>query len=360
MKFTLKIPATVLALVLFPGLALAQSGQVTGTLDGQPLDFTASDGVGGMPTLFYETYGGSGYSGLGIIASALEQSGDSINGVMIFMDFESESSFSPSDVTLDMVVDTVIMVVDAWDAGSQNPERVWLAKLDGFQSLGIDQLDLEGDAGALSGRITSDSFCLHDMSRGDPPVPIVQDDAAICQTGTVDFTMASDTTKAAPPEQPMEVDVLGQMTGAVGDAAYDWITFVANGVQPTATFDGSGALDMISLQAHSPESADFLRDDILSIDIAAEVATGRIVEGESLSAGVHFFPAGREAYYTTDSGAAQVTATIIGFSHRNGQSEIAMTLEGQICRIEGLTEVPNDCKSFAAEGVTELVDAPDD
>lgn len=356
MNFKLKIPATVLALALFPGLAWAQSGQVTGTLDGELLEFTGSDGVGAMPALFFETHGDSGYSGLRIIASVLEQSGDSIDGVMLFMDLESESSLSPGDMTADMVADAVIMVVDEWDAGAQNPERVWLAERDAFQSLRIDQLDPEGDAGALSGSITSDSFCLQDMTGGDP-VPILQDDAEICRTGTVDFTMASGVATEEPPTPPMQVEVLGRVTGTIGSDSYDGITFLADGAEATANIERGGAFDMVRIQAHSPESSDFLRSDILTVNFATDPATGEIVTDSNDAVNVSFFPDGIGSHYASDVGDGAVRATVSDFTLDGENGEIALSVEGQFCRVEDFVEVEGDCKAFDLEIATEVLSA---
>ncbi|MCM2562215.1 hypothetical protein M8756_08610 [Lutimaribacter sp. EGI FJ00015] len=335
---------------------MAQTGQVTGTLEGEPLDFTVSDGVGGMPGLFYETYGGSGYSGLGIIASALEQSDDSIDGVMLFMDFESEGSVSPADMTADMVADAVIMVVEAWDAGSQNPERVWLAELDGFQSLEIDRLDLGGDAGALSGRIASDSFCLQDMSSGDPE-PIVQDNAEICRAGTVNFTMVSGDATTAPPEQPMQIEELGRVTGMIGRDTYEWITFLADGAQATASIDRAGVFDMLNIQAHSSDSDDFLRADILTVTVAGDFATGEIINDGTVPVNVSFFPDGIGSHYTSEIDGGEVSASVSSFTHDSDQGEIEMSLEGRLCRVEDFAPVEGDCKTFELEVMTKLLRA---
>lgn len=356
MKFTLKTPATILALALFPSLGWAQSGQVTGTLDGQPLDFTMSEGIGGMPGLFYETYRYSGLFGVGIIASALEQSGNSIDGVMIFMDLESENASSPRDVTSDMLVDAAIMVVDEWDAGSQNPGRVWLAELDAFQRLEIDQLDLEGDTGAFSGSIMSDSFCLQDMSRGDPE-PILQGNAEICKPGTVRFTMTTEAATEMPPAPPMQVDVLGRVTGTIGSDSYDGITFLADGAEATANIERGGAFDMVRIQAHSPESSDFLRSDILTVNFATDPATGEIVTDSNDAVNVSFFPDGIGSHYASDVGDGAVRATVSDFTLDGENGEIALSVEGQFCRVENLVAVEGDCKEFDLEIATEVLRA---
>lgn len=354
MTFPFRLSAAIALLGLFPGLSAAQSGQITGNLDGMPLGFSVSDGVGGMPGLLFEPHTGQGYAELGVMAAALEQTADGIAGVMIFIDFETEEDLSTQALTPDMAQFAEVMVVETWDSAAEMPERVWLAEMDRFALFEIDEISLEGDSGQLAGRITSRRFCLHDMTGGEP-VAIRRDGAMICKPGAVHFALASDAAATPPAPEPLQMEVMGRITGMVGYDSYEWITILPAGGAPTVTLDRSSGSDLLTLQAHYPASADFMRADVLSVTIAGDTATGEIPNEGSLPVELAFFTGEPGVYYSAQDGEGEMMADYINFYEEDGKGEIAMTLEGRICRVENAALVADDCKAFEARVATELV-----
>ncbi len=352
-----------LAILVFFGLpstGAAQTGQITGNLEGAALNFEVSNGVGGMPGVFFDPYDDPDYSGVSVIFSALEDSGEAISGVMAFVDFETEGALDLGEMTSENVADAVVMIVDEWQSGAVNPNTIWMAEADRFESLEITRLELSGDTGAIAGRIASQRFCLHDMSGGDP-VAIRRDGAMICKPGAVDFAVASDGATVAPPRQPIAYEVLGRITGTVGLESHEWITILPEGGEATATLQPSGTgLDILRLQGHSPTSADFLRADVLSITVVGDVATGSVPSEGTVPVELAFFPGEPGVLYTSQEGEGGVTASMRQLYLEGDRGEAAMYLDGRICRVEDFEPVPGDCRSFEAEVRTEVIRARTD
>lgn len=353
MMFQMKPFLAILGFALSPSYGLAQSAQVTGNLDGETLDFSMSGTVGGMPPLFLETYTDGGTSELEIIAGAIVETEGGLDGVMLFLGLETDDASQSIEPTSDMAYFAEAMIVDEWAPGAPFPETVWMAELDRFAVFEIDTLSIEGDAGTLTGRITSDRFCLHSFS-GDEPVAVRRDGAMICKPGAVNFAMSSDGATVPPPPSPMEVEVLGRATGMIGYDSYEWITFLPAGAEPTATIDQIGGLELLRIQAHNPASGDFLRDDVLTVTVAADPATGEIPSRGMVPVELSFFTGEQGSHYTSQVDSAGVTADILSFYVDGDMGEIDMVLDGRICLVEGLETVPDDCKAFEAQIATEI------
>lgn len=349
-----KLPAIAALFCLFPGLSAAQSGQITGNLDGESLSFTVSNGAGGMPGLLFEPYAGRDYAALGVMASALEETADGISGVMVFFDFETDEEMPAQDLTPEMAAFAEVMVVEKWENGAANPSRLWLAEMDRFDLFEIDEMSLEGDAGRLTGRITSRRFCLHDMTSGEPEA-VRRDGAMICKPGVVNFALASEGATTPPPPQPLQLEVMGRVTGMVGNDSYEWITILPADGAPSVTLERSGGFDLLTLQAHFPASADFLRADVLSVTIAGDTVTGEIPREGTLPVELSFFTGEPGVYYSAQDGEGEMVAEYINFYVEDGKGEISMNLEGRICRVENSELVADDCKAFEARVATDLL-----
>ncbi|MFU8883562.1 MAG: hypothetical protein ACNA7Q_14450 [Rhodobacterales bacterium] len=358
MTFQFKLPVIATLLSLLPGLSLAQTGQMTGNLDGAALDFAVSDGVGGLPGLFFEVHEGRGYAELGVMASALEETVDGITGVVLFMDFETEPGLAIENLTADMVDYAEVMVIEEWQTGAENPAMVWIAGNERFASFEIDEISLQDESGVLAGRIASRRFCLHDMSSGEAQ-PLRRDGAMICKPGAVHFALATDDAMTPPPPQPMQMEVLGRATGMLGVDSYEWVTFQPQTGAPTVTLERLGGSDILRLQAHNPASANFLGADVLSVTLVGDTATGDIPSEGTISAELAFFTGEAGIFYSAQDGEGEMTAQIINFYAEDGQSEITMNLEGRVCRVEGFELVAGDCKAFEARIATQVVLAHD-
>lgn len=354
MTFPFKLSVSVALLSLLPGLSMAQTGQMTGNLDGAPLDFAVSDGVGGMPGLLFEAHEGRGYSELGVMASALAETADGLTGIILFMDFETEPGMAVENLTADMADYAEVMVIEEWNSGAENPGKVWLAGRDRFSMFEIDQISLQDENAILAGRMASPRFCLHDMSSGEPE-PVRRDGAMICKPGAVNFALATDDAMTPPPPQPMQMEVLGRATGMVGVDSYEWVTFQPQSGAPTVTLERLGGGDILRLQAHNPASANFLRADVLSVTLVGDTATGDIPSEGSLPVELAFFTGESGSFYSAQDGEGGMTAEIINFYAEDGQSEITMNLEGRVCRVERFELVAGDCKAFEAQIATQVI-----
>lgn len=349
-------PALAIAsLCLFPSFAHAQSSaQVTGNLDGEVLDFSMTNAVGGMPALYLETYTDGDTPEVEVIAGAIEETQEGLDGVMLFLGLAAGPDSVANLPSSDMAYFAEAMVVDEWTPGAPFPETVWLAELDGFEIFEIDTLSFADEAGALSGRITSDRFCLHSFT-GDEPIAVRRDGEMICKPGAVTFAMSTDGAATPPPPPPMEVEVLGRATGMVGRDSYDWITFLAPGAEPTATIDQDGAIDLLRLQAHDPASDNFLRDNLLSVTIMGDLETGKIPDGGTVPVELSFFTDEPGVFYSSEDGDGGVTANVLSFHVDGDLGEVDMVLEGQICKIDGFELVSDDCTSIEAQIATEII-----
>lgn len=165
--------------------------------------------------------------------------------------------------------------------------------------------------------------------------------------------------RPAPLATTESVEVLGQIAGTLGDEHRDWLTILPVGGMGAATATAElddGKVVALRIQGHSPASENFLARDVLSIQLhdwpALEV-------GHAVQAEVLWVLDSPRNFYTSDEGEGSVTATIGSLEMAGDLGQVALTLEGRLCRVESLTPVPGSCLPFSAEVATEVLrDAP--
>ncbi len=357
-KLVILLFATVASLA--PVRSGAQSGLVTGMLDGETIGFQNMSGVNGVPGFIVEPYESGDVFGANVQVYMLDQIDVSIEGAIIWLNFETDGGEPPVEMTTPEVVDSMVMIVDEWIAGADYPARVWLAMTEQAENVGFNLQNQKPDHYALMGQLPAAEFCLHNLG-ADDLTPILSGGEMVCVPGALVFrvTGAGSASKLDDSPRELEAEVLGRISGSIGGQDYEWLTIFSRGA-PTASLQRFGAGQMIRIQGHSPASDDFLRKDVLSLNMSDDFAQGYIPEGARVPVEVSFFPEGLSGvHYSGQDGTADVTAIIISHDLNAEQSgSIEMLISGTMCRVEGF-EFTDDCPKIEAHVKTELLREPD-
>ena len=353
--------AAAMAGTLAAGTALAEAGRVTGQIDGAAIAQAIAADPDARSGLFVERHVGGGVTELTLDLMAVSEGRDGFEGVMISLTLEADGDVAAADFTPDMLVDAVAMIVEDWPADAEDPSAVWLAELGRAETFGLDRLELGDTQTALAGQVASRRFCLHEIVDFEP-VPLRRDGGMICRSGALQFAAGgAGGAQDAPPRGPMEVEVLGRIEGMVGTQAFDWLTVLpASGAGTASWGRADDGTRVLRIQGHSPASSDFLNADVLSIEIWSE---GDVPEASPIPADVTFVVEGTggmpRVFYTSTEGEGAATATIWHLSLGGEEDQIRVEVSGRLCRVEGLTPIPGDCRTIRATATTELIDAGD-
>jgi len=330
--------------------ALADTGRIAGNLDGEPFVFDLRDNIEGLTGADFRTLNlaSIGSTHLSVTLEALREGAAGIEGVVMVLDFDAAE-----DVSVGNLQDGEIMVIEAWPADSPDPTQVWIAEFDRFERVAFDEVRLAGDVGVISGQITSERFCLHEFD-GDDLVAVRQDRAMVCRTGAVAFSAASAGGAAPAARGPVEREILGRIDGVIGLDRFNWVTILPRHGDATATLgELPGGTEILRLQGHSPSSPDFRRQQVVSITLVGDSATGRISRDATVPAEVEFFPGTDRGYYSS-GGEGGAEARVIALHLDGDTGETSLEIEGALCRVEGFEEVAGACKSFKLEVHSEI------
>lgn len=342
-----------------PVAGIAQDGRILGQIDGEVFDIAISSPDAPDDGLMIELMEFSGGAELYIDLTAHSPGQGPYDAIMIGLTFEADGATAPAQFTTDMLVAAEVILIEDWPDPNTDPSTIWLAELDRAEAVDI-MLDLTTDEGTVSGQFSSRRFCLHEVENDDF-TPVLQNGGMICKGGAIEFTAASAglDAPAAQGSRAVEVEILGRLEGMVGTDAFEWLTITRAGASATASYgqtdDGTVHL---SLQGHSPASANFLYQDVLSLNIWTQAP---VPEGESIPVEVLFVVDGEgpmpRVFYTSDDGEGQATATIWFLTMDQEEDRIELEVEGRLCRVEGMRPVEGDCINFQVRGATEIVDA---
>lgn len=307
--------------------AMAQSGHVFGDIGGERFDNRSAEIV--------QTRARRG--AVDVEAVVRRETPAGLEGAILYLRFDSTDELNARTLT---VAD--IVVAEDWSPGADEPERFWYAELDDLDVVRIEGAMSSQDAGEFSGQFASERFCLHEWD-GDDPVPVLRASEPICKPGTIGFALASDEATAQA-SRPMDAEILGRIEGRIGEETYTWVTVLPQTAEASATVGRlqPGNTDILRIQAYSPSSPDFRREQVLSITIVGESGVG-IRDDVPVPAEVTFF-VDRDVHYASQDGSAQAIVGALSFDGDAG--EATMSLEGRVCRVEGWTEIEDSCKAF--------------
>jgi len=360
MRLPLLVRSTVFwfsTLALMPVCAVAQSGQITGQIDGVAVDLALGTPEDQEPGFFINRYAGGGITDLELELLAVSDGADGFEGIMIGLIFEGDGDLALEDFTPDMLIEAEVILIEDWPVDQLDPNSVWLADLDRAAAAEI-ALSLSEGHQTVTGQFASSRFCLHELDDLDY-TPVRRDGGMICKSGALNFAAASDgADMARPAAGPIEVEVLGRIEGMVGTDSFDWLTITRSGAHGTASrAQADDGTTRLSIQGHSPASANFLYEDVLSINIWTKTP---VPVGTPIPAEVMFVVEGSggmpRVFYTSDDAEGEVTATIWHLAPGDALDEIRVELSGRLCRVEGFTSIEGDCLSFQATATTELMD----
>lgn len=342
---------------LLPASTAAQDGQITGQIDGIAVDLTLGTPDDAEPGFFINLHAGGGMTELELDLLAISEGADGFEGIMIGLIFEGDGDLGLEDFTADMLIEAEVLLIEEWPSDQQDPRSVWLAELDRAETAEI-ALSLSEGSQTLTGQFASRRFCLHELDDFDY-IPVRRDGGMICKSGALTFAAASDgVAVTAPTGGPVGVEVLGRIEGMVGTDSFDWLTLIRGDTDGSANWaqadDGTTRLTILG---HSPASANFLYQDVLSINIWTQAP---IPQATPIPAEVMFIVEGSggmpRVFYTSDEGDGKATATIWHVALGGEPGEIRVELSGRLCRVEGFAPVEGDCRSFQAIATTELMD----
>lgn len=348
------------AALVLPVAAQAQTGQIAGNIDGVAFDHPLGTPEPEEQGFFVRHYSGRGFTELEMDLIAIGEGASGLEGVMIGLSFDSDGDLDLSEFTADMLFEAEFVLIEDWPDGQMDPSSIWLADMDSADKFDV-VLALDDDNQTVRGQFASSRFCLHQVDDLDY-VPVLEGGDMVCKAAVLDFAAASDgADTSAPTGGPVEVEVLGRMAGTVGTDAFEWLTITRSGGQGTASFaqahDGTLRL---RVQGHSPESENFLYQDVMSINIWAH---GDIPENTPLPAEVMFALEGTSGlprvFYTSDEGAGEALAVIRSITLEDARPEIELEVSGTLCRVEGFTPIDGDCRMFNVTGRSELLDDGD-
>lgn len=360
MRFPYLVRSTVfwfLALALVPVCAAAQSGQITGQVDGVAVDLDLGTPEDDEPGFFINRYTRRGSTELSLELLAVSEGADGYEGVMIGLMLEGDGDLAPEDFTPDMLIEAEVFLIEEWPVDQIDPRSVWLADLDRVEAFEI-ALSLSEGSQTVTGQFASRRFCLHEMDDLNYR-PVRRDGAMVCKSGALNFSAASDgADMSRPAGGPVEVEVLGRIEGMVGTDSFDWLTITRSGASGTASWaQADNGITRLSIQGHSPASANFLYEDVLSINIWTQAP---VPEGTPIPAEVLFTVDSSSGmprvYYSSNDGEGEATAIIWHLALGGEHDEIRVEVSGRLCRVEGFTPVEGVCRSFQATATTELMD----
>lgn len=352
------VPAALsLLLCTIPVAASAQEGRILGQIDGSAFDLTLGSPDAPDEGFVIEQREFSGGAEIYLDITAHSPGSGPYDGVSIGLIFEAEGSTEQERFTADMLVEAEVILIEDWSDATEDPTTIWLAELDRAETIEA-VLNLSAENAAVSGNFASRRFCLHELE-GDELTPVLQGGGMICKGGAIEFTASTAGLDAPSPEaRAIEVEVLGRLEGMVGTDVFEWLTITRAGASATASYgqadDGTVHL---SLQGHSPASANFLYQDVLGLNIWTQ---NPVPKGEGIPVEVLFVVEGEgplpRAFYTSEEGDGQATATIWFLSMDENEASIELEVEGRLCRVEGMNPVEGDCTFFQVRGATEIID----
>ena len=361
MRYNTYISAAALGLAILavPTTTSAQDGRIFGQIDGEAIHMAIGSPDVHDDGFMIELVEFSGGSELYIDLTAHTPGEGPYDAIMIGLTFESGGTSTPAQFTTDMLVEAEVILIEDWPDATEDPSTVWLAELERAEAVDI-MLNLSAGERTVSGQFLSRRFCLHEVEN-DEFIPVLQGGGMICKGGAIEFTAASAglDVPAAQGSRAVEVEVLGRLEGMVGTDAFEWLTITRAGASATASYgqtdDGTVHL---SLQGHSPASANFLHQDVLSLNIWTQ---DPVPEGKAIPVEVLFVVEGEgpmpRAFYTSEEGKGQAVATIWFLSLDEAEPNIQLEVEGRLCRVEGMRAIDDDCLTFQVRGATEMVDA---
>lgn len=344
---------------LLPASALAQSGEISGSLGGQAFEYKLSGEPMGVPGAMMDFASDGAMAELDVTLFGLESEGNDVKGALVFMLIEAEGDYRLEDLQAGMPFSAMVMLVDHWIAGETDPRTVWVADSEEASAVSIERLDLSEEGGSIAGRLVSDRFCLHDSANGKDE-PVREDGKPVCQSGEVAFRVnfgdAQSMAAQPRPGRNVEVDVLGQLEGTVGDNRYQWMTILAKGSdQGSATFSEiSGQPAGISLQGYSPDAENFLSQDVMSISFLSKHVDGFRLN-EPMEADVTFLVDGSKLIYSAQDGEGAAQVIVRDLKIDGDLGTVTFEVSGQLCRVEQFKLVANDCLPFAVRGQSELM-----
>ncbi|AWB32586.1 hypothetical protein DBV39_01360 [Orrella marina] len=344
---------------LLSASVLAQTGEISGSLGGQSFQYNLSGEPMGFPGAMMDFASDGATAELDVIMFGLEPEGKEVKGAMVFVAVETEGDYQLEDLQADMPFSVMIMLADKWVADEADPRTAWIAESDEASSVSIDRLDLTEEGGSIAGRLVSDKFCLHDSANGKDE-PVLKNGEPVCQSGEVAFQVDIGDAQAMAaqpgPDRNVEVDVLGQLEGTVGDNHYQWMTILPKGSdQGSATFSEiSGKPAGISLQGYSPEAGNFLSQDVMSISILSKHIDGFRLN-EPMDADVTFMVDGSKLIYSGQDGEGGAQAIVRDFKIDGDLATVTLEVSGRLCRVEQFKLIADDCLPFAVSGQSELM-----
>jgi|GEM_PF-2483383 len=348
------------AALVLPVAAQAQTGQIAGNIDGAAFGLPLGTPEPEEAGFFVRQYAGRGFTELNMDLIAIREGESGLEGVMIGLSFDSDGDLDLSDFTADMLFEAEFALIEDWPVDQMDPSSIWLADMDSADDFDV-AIALDDDSQIVRGQFASSRFCLHQVDDLGY-TPVLDGGDSVCKAAELEFSASSDgADTSAPGGGPVEVEVLGRMKGTVGTDAFEWLTITRNGGQGTASFaqtqDGTLRL---RVQGHSPESENFLYQDVMSINIWAH---GDIPENTPIPAEVMFALEGTSGlprvFYTSDEGAGEAQAVIRSITLEDARPEIELDVSGTLCRVEGFTPIDGDCRMFNVTGRSELLDDGD-
>lgn len=342
-----------------PGVALAQTGSITGHLDGKPFSHALSGQVVGYPAGGFDFAADGRRSDLDVMMIALDESGDQVHGAMLFINLRHEGDVLFHEMTPAMFDGAMLMLVDQWTKGESDPSRVWVAeagRADGFTIEALALSEEEG-VGQIAGAMRGGQFCLNDASSGDP-VPVMRDGSPVCKAGEASFQMAIGDVadiQAPAPASTVDVEVLGRLQGNVGDEAREWLTILGARGDSSARFERLDGQSMaIYITGHSPTSDDFLRQGVISINLLGESVDG-LPLNTPVPAEVTYFVDGTNLLYSAQDGNGKAEAEVHRLDIEADAAQIELAVSGRLCRVENFRLVADDCLPFKVRGNTEVI-----
>lgn len=334
---------------LLSGSAMAQSGHVFGSIEGERFAYRSADDTEGVSPVDFRIAARRDEIEVEVVARRETATG--VEGVILYLVFESREELSARTLAI-----ADIVVAEEWSSAEEEPELFWYAERDDLDIVRLEGALASEGAGALSGEVASDRFCLHEWGDGYDPVPVLRASEMVCKSIDVGFALASADAPAQAPRQ-VEAEVLGRIEGRIGEESHSWVTVLPRRAEASATLGQlqPGNTDILRIQAYSPSSPDFLREQVLAITIVGEFGVG-IRTGIAVPAEV-MFQVERGIHYASRDGSAQAIVSALSLDGDEGEATIS--LEGRMCRVEGWTEIEDSCKSFDLFVRTEIVRARD-
>lgn len=138
------------------------------------------------------------------------------------------------------LVGAEIIIVEGWPLNAPDPPRGWVAEFDGS---GEAEVVIQDGSLVLTSQFSSDRFCLYEDMDSFDPTPVSEGGVPVCKSGEVALQLGTTSDRSEPVSTTENVEVLGQITGTIGDENYTWLT-----IQPVG---GAGAATATArLQTH--------------------------------------------------------------------------------------------------------------